>query len=81
MTADHDHLKEQDHQVLVKCIDSDLSPAEQVQQAIDCLPHSSETTAIKSSFHRWTILDYSRAYRSGEITPRTVCWLHACSQL
>ncbi|XP_041002917.1 fatty acid amide hydrolase-like [Juglans microcarpa x Juglans regia] len=66
-----DHLKDQQE---VKCIDSDLSPPEQVQQAMDCLPrYSSENRTVKSdSFHRWTILDYSRAYRSREITPRMV---------
>ncbi|KAF5480524.1 hypothetical protein F2P56_001266 [Juglans regia] len=65
-----DHLKDQQE---VKYIDSDLSPPEQVQQAMDCLPHySSENTVKSDSFHRWTILDYSRAYRSGEITPRMV---------
>ncbi|GMY11579.1 fatty acid amide hydrolase-like [Fagus crenata] len=63
-------LKEQE----VKCIDSDLSPPEQVQQAINCLPNSSDHIlhGLKPSFHHWTILDYSRAYSSGEITPRMV---------
>lgn len=58
----------------VKCIDSDLSPPEQVQQATNCLPIGSETmlNASKPSFRRWTILDYSRAYSSREITPRMV---------
>lgn len=61
----------------VKCIDSDLSPPEKVQQAMNCLPNSSGKTikGLKSYFHRWTILDYSRAYISGEITPRMVCQL------
>ncbi|XP_041009166.1 fatty acid amide hydrolase-like isoform X2 [Juglans microcarpa x Juglans regia] len=55
----------------VKCIDSDLSPPEKVQQAVNCLPNSSGKilNGLKSSFHHWTILDYSRAYISGEITP------------
>ncbi|KAK6923503.1 Amidase signature domain [Dillenia turbinata] len=56
-------LKEQQ----VKFIETDLSPSEQVKEAINCLPPSSD--ASKPSFHRWTILDYSRAYGSGEITP------------
>ena len=66
-------LKEQE----VKCIDSDLSPPEQVQQAINCLPNSSDHIlhGLKPSFHHWTILDYSRAYSSGEITPWMVCQL------
>lgn len=53
----------------VKCIDSSLSPPEKVQHAIDCLPISLEK---KSSFFRWTIMDYSKAYRSGDITPLLV---------
>ncbi|GMY12582.1 fatty acid amide hydrolase-like [Fagus crenata] len=63
-------LKEQE----VKCIDSDLSPPEQVQQAMNCLPYSSKNIlpGLKPSFRHWTILDYSRAYTSGEITPRMV---------
>ncbi|XP_044469880.1 fatty acid amide hydrolase isoform X1 [Mangifera indica] len=51
----------------VKPISSDLSPPEQVQEAIDCLPSS--LPSHKPKFHRWTILDYARAYSSGEITP------------
>lgn len=58
----------------VKSIDSDLSPPEQVQQAVKCLPDSSEniSSGLKYSFRRWTILDYSRAYSSRQITPREV---------
>ncbi|TYI54325.1 hypothetical protein E1A91_D11G067000v1 [Gossypium mustelinum] len=53
-------------------IDSDASPAERVQQAMNCLPLTAENSldAFKfSCFRRWTIADYSRAYRNGEITP------------
>lgn len=57
-------LKEQE----VKHIDSELSPHEKVQQALDCLPLPSQ----QSSFHSWKILDYSKAYSSGEITPLMV---------
>lgn len=66
-------LKEQE----VKCIDSKLSPPEQVQQAMDCLPSSSEKSlrGLQPSFRHWTILDYSRAYNLKEITPRMVCQL------
>ncbi|KAA3475559.1 fatty acid amide hydrolase-like [Gossypium australe] len=56
-------------------IDSDASPAERVQQAMNCLPLTSENSldAFKfSCFRRWTIADYSRAYRNGEITPLKV---------
>ncbi|GMH13101.1 hypothetical protein Nepgr_014942 [Nepenthes gracilis] len=58
----------------VKCIEFNLSPFEQVQEALECLPSSLENipNAAKSSFHRWTILDYSRAYRSGVLTPNMV---------
>ncbi|KAK7399341.1 hypothetical protein VNO78_10523 [Psophocarpus tetragonolobus] len=60
----------------VKSIDSALTPQEQVQLAIECLtlPTSSEKSynGKKLSFSRWTIKDYSRAYRSGEITPLMV---------
>ncbi|XP_007212866.2 fatty acid amide hydrolase [Prunus persica] len=58
----------------VKQVGSDLSPPELVQQAIECLPVSLEKTLNGSnfSFRHWTISDYSRAYTSGEITPRTV---------
>lgn len=62
---DSEGLKEQE----VKHIDSDLSPPEKVQEAIGCLPLSSEQQPF---FHRWTVLDYSKAYSSGEITPRMV---------
>uniref|UniRef100_A0A6N2NKF2 Amidase domain-containing protein n=1 Tax=Salix viminalis TaxID=40686 RepID=A0A6N2NKF2_SALVM len=58
----------------VKHINSDLSPSEQVQQAMGCLPLPSEkiVNGLKPSFCRWTIMDYSKAYTSGEITPYKV---------
>ncbi|XP_007048552.2 PREDICTED: fatty acid amide hydrolase [Theobroma cacao] len=59
----------------VKHIDSEASPPERVQHAINCLPLTLEKSLddLKSScFRRWTITDYSRAYNSGEITPRMV---------
>ncbi|MBA0872743.1 hypothetical protein Goshw_019700, partial [Gossypium schwendimanii] len=59
----------------VEQIDSDTSPAERVQRAMNCLPLTLETSVDDSnstSFRRWTIADYSRAYSSGEITPRKV---------
>ncbi|XP_062094359.1 fatty acid amide hydrolase-like isoform X2 [Humulus lupulus] len=55
----------------VKCIRSDLSPAEKVQHAMECMPLSSQTTSDQS-FKRWTILDYSRAYTSLQLTPTVV---------
>ncbi|KAH1038302.1 hypothetical protein J1N35_040045 [Gossypium stocksii] len=59
----------------VEQIDSDASPAERVQRAMNCLPLTLEKPvddSNSSSFRRWTIADYSRAYSSGEITPRQV---------
>lgn len=57
-----------------KSVDSDSSPPEQVEEAVRCLPAYSLKVAdsITSGFRRWTILDYSTAYASGEITPRMV---------
>lgn len=57
----------------LKSLDHGLSPAEQTQQAVNCLP-SSDTILQDSyfSFRRWTILDYSRAYQSRKITPLVV---------
>ncbi|KAJ0612075.1 putative fatty acid amide hydrolase [Helianthus annuus] len=65
-TAD---FEEEDVKSLCPC----LSPAEQVQHAIDCL-QSSDSTLQDShlSFHRWKIMDYSRAYSSQQITPLVV---------
>ncbi|GAB4855735.1 hypothetical protein Ancab_024378 [Ancistrocladus abbreviatus] len=56
------------------CIESDLSPSGQVQEALECLPSSLENIShdAKPSFRRWTILDYSKAYRSGVLTPTMV---------
>ncbi|XP_022741594.1 fatty acid amide hydrolase-like [Durio zibethinus] len=59
----------------VKQIDSDASPPERVQQAMNCLPLTlgkSLDDLKPNCFRRWTIADYSRAYSSGEITPRKV---------
>ncbi|WJX70910.1 hypothetical protein P8452_54966 [Trifolium repens] len=58
----------------VKCIDPSSSPPKKVQHAIDCLPISLENkpNGTNRSFCRWTIMDYSKAYRSGDITPRLV---------
>ncbi|OMP01154.1 Amidase [Corchorus olitorius] len=59
----------------VKHIDSEATPAERVQHAVDCLPlqvMNSPDRFQSSYFRRWTIMDYSRAYNSGELTPRAV---------
>ncbi|KAL6641819.1 hypothetical protein ACP70R_020000 [Stipagrostis hirtigluma subsp. patula] len=51
----------------------DLSPAERVQEAVSCLPARLESTlaadAPSSGLKRWTIMDFSNAYSSGETTP------------
>ncbi|KAL3844784.1 hypothetical protein ACJIZ3_002187 [Penstemon smallii] len=57
-----------------KCLEPDMSPPEKVQQAVDCF-QSLVDDVLKSpllSFRRWTIMDYARAYTSGETTPRMV---------
>ncbi|THG05362.1 hypothetical protein TEA_029549 [Camellia sinensis var. sinensis] len=62
-------LKEQE----VKLVEDDLSPSDKIQKAMECI-QCSESIQENSelSFHRWTVLDYSRAYISGEITPLMV---------
>ncbi|KAM7277003.1 hypothetical protein ACFE04_018869 [Oxalis oulophora] len=67
-----DHGGEGEGEGEVKCIDSESSPPEQVQQAIECLPLSTETNGLNPAFRHWTVMDYSRAYCSGQISPRQV---------
>ncbi|XP_068659684.1 fatty acid amide hydrolase-like [Aristolochia californica] len=63
-----------DHQEQeTKSIQSDLTPPERVEQAMDCLPPCPEKIAASTfTFRRWTIRDYSGAYLSGETTPTMV---------
>ncbi|CAL5368812.1 unnamed protein product [Camellia sinensis] len=65
----YEGLKEQE----VKLVEDDLSPSDKIQKAMECI-QCSESIQENSelSFHRWTVLDYSRAYISGEITPLMV---------
>ncbi|KAF7840156.1 Fatty acid amide hydrolase [Senna tora] len=65
------HPFEETKEKEVKCLDSDLSPPEKVHLAKECLPNiiSSEK---RPSFFRWTIMDYHRAYTSGDVTPLMV---------
>ncbi|KAF5727617.1 hypothetical protein HS088_TW22G01313 [Tripterygium wilfordii] len=58
----------------VKFIHPNLSPPVKVQLAIDCLDSTTEhvLNGFQPFFHRWTILDYSRAYSSGQVTPYMV---------
>lgn len=69
--ADH---KEQE----VKSLDLALTPPDKVQVAIDCLPTTLQRpiNGTKPSFNRWTIMDYFRAYSSGDITPHMVLLFH-----
>ncbi|XP_039042685.1 fatty acid amide hydrolase-like [Hibiscus syriacus] len=63
------------HEQEVIEIHPDASPAEKVQRATVCLPSTLENSleSLKPGyFRRWTVMDYSRAYRSGEITPLKV---------
>ncbi|KAJ9536903.1 hypothetical protein OSB04_029636 [Centaurea solstitialis] len=61
-----------------KWVHSGLSATERVQQTKEyCLQSSDSTSNDKTmttttTFHRWTIMDYSRAYTSGNITPHMV---------
>ncbi|KAE9466115.1 hypothetical protein C3L33_01980, partial [Rhododendron williamsianum] len=67
------HLDEDLEEHQIKCIESDLSPPEQVQKATECLQFSEYMVKNpKFSFYRWTIMDYSKAYTSGKITPQLV---------
>lgn len=62
----YEEAKEQE----VEFVEPDLSPPNQVQKAVECLGFS-ETKKVASDygFYRWTILDYSKAYTSGKVTP------------
>ncbi|KAK7247617.1 hypothetical protein RIF29_42503 [Crotalaria pallida] len=68
------HHFEDNKEQEVKCLDSALTPPEKVQVAVECLPSHSEKVldGRKYSFFRWTIMDYHRAYSSGDITPTMV---------
>ncbi|XP_073226624.1 fatty acid amide hydrolase-like isoform X2 [Cicer arietinum] len=68
------HNFEDNKEQEVKCLDFGLSPPEKVQLAIDCLPTTLEKpiNGTKPSFIRWSIMDYFRAYNSGDITPHMV---------
>ncbi|KAL2941900.1 Fatty acid amide hydrolase [Bienertia sinuspersici] len=64
----------------VRCIKSSSNPCERVQEALACLPSSSSSSSSPGStsseanpwFRRWTIMDYSKAYKSGVLTPSLV---------
>ncbi|XP_074354029.1 fatty acid amide hydrolase-like [Apium graveolens] len=67
------HPYEEHREPELNYLESDLSPSEQVQKATECIDYSeSERENEKISFRHWTILDYSRAFLSREITPNMV---------
>lgn len=51
----------------VEYVEADMPPQEKVKHAVNFLQSSPHL-----SFQRWTIMDYGRAYKSGEITPTMV---------
>lgn len=55
----------------VRLTKPDLSAAERVQEAVGCLPARLEAAlaADAPGIRRWTVRDFSDAYRSGEVTP------------
>ncbi|XP_010027531.2 fatty acid amide hydrolase [Eucalyptus grandis] len=55
-------------------IDPNLSVPEKVQKAVNAItpPVEELVDGTKPSFRRWTIMDYSRAYSSGVLTPLKV---------
>ncbi|XP_030551428.1 fatty acid amide hydrolase-like isoform X2 [Rhodamnia argentea] len=55
-------------------IDPNLSVPEKVQKAVNAIapPVEKLVDSMKPSFRRWTIMDYSRAYSSGVLTPLKV---------
>jgi len=58
----------------VRLTKPDLSAAERVQEAVGCLPLPARLEATLAAdavpgLRRWTVRDFSDAYRSGETTP------------
>ncbi|CAO2827361.1 unnamed protein product [Amaranthus hypochondriacus] len=57
----------------VRCVSSNRNPCQRIQDAVECLPSSENISAeINLCFRRWTIMDYSKAYTSGVLTPSMV---------
>ncbi|KAK9735555.1 hypothetical protein RND81_04G212500 [Saponaria officinalis] len=58
----------------VRCIESAQSPCDRVEEATECLPPISDITLfeINYCFRHWTVMDYSKAYKSGVVTPKKV---------
>ncbi|KAK9673199.1 hypothetical protein RND81_12G152800 [Saponaria officinalis] len=56
------------------CIGSNQSPCDRIQQAAECLSSVSDRSSseIEHGFRHWTIIDYSKAYKSGVVTPTKV---------
>ncbi|MQL79405.1 hypothetical protein Taro_011832 [Colocasia esculenta] len=68
------HAWEDPKEEEVTFVKPDLAPAERVQEAMNCLPTVSgaREASLASNFSHWTVMDYSRAYRSGETSPLLV---------
>lgn len=67
------HPYEEHREPEAKYLESDLSPSEEVQKAIECIDSSESIQENEMiSFRQWTVLDYSRAFLSREITPNMV---------
>ncbi|XP_021772630.1 fatty acid amide hydrolase-like isoform X2 [Chenopodium quinoa] len=68
------HPSEDPPEKEVQCIKSNSNPCERVQEVLQCLPSSSGSISSDTNpwFRRWTIMDYSEAYRSGVLTPSMV---------
>ncbi|XP_057770170.1 fatty acid amide hydrolase-like [Salvia miltiorrhiza] len=54
------------------CVEAHAPPQEKVEEAVNCVNNEEEPTLPQPSFHRWTVLDYATAYKSGETTPTMV---------
>ncbi|XP_048233227.1 fatty acid amide hydrolase-like isoform X2 [Ricinus communis] len=64
------HPFEELNEKQVEHVDNKLCPPERVQKAVECVPLSLSSSNL--AFRRYSIMDYSKAYSSGEITPLTV---------
>ncbi|KAL9233373.1 hypothetical protein vseg_008385 [Gypsophila vaccaria] len=68
------HPPEEPSALDVRFVESEHSPCERVHEATECLPLISDISLfeIDHRFRHWTVMDYSKAYRSGVLTPKKV---------
>lgn len=69
------HIQTGDEEKETIYIDPNAPPQEKVEEAAKCLgsfEDEQEPRIPQPSFHRWTVLDYAMAYKSGETTPTKV---------